>query len=77
MKYQVAYEVTLTGEMSIEADSPEEAKEIANEELDLIRVNNESSEVVSKDTDEPYEWDEAAKKRNIEYVKSIFDKAGI
>jgi hypothetical protein len=75
MKYQVGFSLVLQGEMSVEADTIEEAKEIARDELMFISIDDATADTSSLDLEEPYEWDEAAQERNKEYVKSIFDKA--
>lgn len=74
MKYQVGYKVTLIGEMSIEAETPEEATETAIEELNSIDVNGAMSEVESGHTYEPYEWDEAAQERQRKQNEELFNK---
>lgn len=74
MKYQVPYEATIYGEMAIEADTPEEAKEIAREALDSVRVNDEFCELTNDYVAEPYEWDEAAQERNRQSIKKLFER---
>ena len=74
MKYQVGFNLVLQGEMSIEADSPEEAKQIAKDELMFIHVDDAVADTTELVLEEPYEWDEAAQERNKKEVEELFKK---
>lgn len=74
MKYQVVYEVSIQGEISVEADTPEEAREMAIEAVADIRVNGELTDFLDKYVGEPYEWDEAAQERHRKETEKLFNK---
>lgn len=75
MKYQVGFSLALQGEMSIEADSPEVAKEIAKDELMFIHVDDATADTTELFIENPYEWDEAAQERNRKEIEEIFKNA--
>jgi hypothetical protein len=74
MKYQVGFSLVLQGEMSVEADTPEDAKEMVKDELMFISIDDADADTTELWIDDPYEWDEAAQKRNSEEVKEILKK---
>jgi len=74
MKYQVGFSMVVEGEMSIEADNPEEAKEIVRDELMSLYIADACFDVTQLITDEPYEWDDAAQERNMKQNQELFAK---